>query len=119
MNYSDLFCLAHVMDTHADLSVYADICIGYDRKFNLIVLYSEDNWDVPKMKRKRFIKMDKREALRLAKRMGVHMTDLPTYLANFMEEYYLLPFPEVSDARRCFHEIAERLIDEGTHFTVV
>lgn len=120
MKYEDLFLLRCIFNSDDDAQVVEDIYAGYDKSFNLIVLLEHTDYDEPEYNCCIYAIIKKDEAFKLAKRLHVPMTHLPSIICNSVDdEYYNLVNPTLRQTQDCFKEILECFIDEKCKFHVV
>lgn len=117
--HKDLIYCSYVFNSHEDFSVVEDLYAGFDHDFNLIILCEYTDYDNPRYNCATCALLTAREAMRLAKRLKVTLTNLPVEIANAMSEWDEIVCPLPSHVRDCFKEITECLLDEGCHFRII
>lgn len=120
MRHQDLFLLNSVFSSDLESDVVEDIYVGYDKKLNLIVLLEHSDYYRPERNSSAFAVIRKANAYRLAKRLGVAMTEIPEIVAGSVgEEFDGLVNPTLGQTRECFKDILDRFLDEKTNFRLI
>lgn len=115
----DLICCCDVFGSHEDFSVAVNIYAGFDVDFNLVIMCGSSDTDNSGGYNSTYAVVDKDEALRLARHLGISLRELPAEIGRSMEEWCEISAPTPTDVRNCFKDITECLVDEGCHFTIL
>lgn len=108
-----------IMGTDYELPFAYDLHTGIDTRGRLTVSVEYTNLEKPAYNCCTWARLSPSETLRLARRLKTGLTRLPDTINRFIsgiDEWS--DNPERDEVIACFKDITERLLDEGSHFTI-
>ena len=66
-----------IVESHDDFPIWSSVVVGFDDDKSLVVLLEHDDYDEPDYAYKVYATVDKRDAMGMARRLNVSLTDLP------------------------------------------
>lgn len=105
-----------IMESDIERRVIDVLGCGFDRAGRLVIAVDHIDEEDPRNECSLSATIERCEAYALARRLDTSLTRLPAFIAECMEEWRRLRYPDPEDVRDCFKEITECLIDEGCRF---
>lgn len=121
MNHNKLVCCTYAFTSDEDQTIVEDLIIGYDEDtFNLIVLLEHSDYINPENNHSTWAEINKNDAYKLSRRLKTPMTELPSFMADCIEEWEWSEIinPTLSDVRGCFGDVLDSLIFEKCKYKI-
>lgn len=120
MTHDDLFLTHYVFSSDDDFNPVEDIYVGYDERFNLIVMIEHTDYDFPEYNSCTYVRVSREETFKLSRRLDVSLVELPALISDSIDDDYCgIVNPSTRHTKQCFREILECFTAEGCRFSLV
>ena len=103
-----------IVESHDDFPIWSSVVVGFDDDKSLVVLLEHDDYDEPDYAYKVYATVDKRDAMGMARRLNVSLTDLPAVIFKRYGEASNVFVP--SEVEATFKDILDVILDCGVRY---
>lgn len=114
----ELYFTNYIMSSDDDAPIVQELAVGIDENMNLIIAIDNIDYDEPEYNCSTYALVTTENALRLARRFKVALSELPAFIADCMDGWNEIVNPNFKQVQECFKIMTDCLIDDGCRFTI-